>query len=131
MNRMKQPTQRKLQLGRKQQRGLCALEFSIIAPLLVVLMLAVLDFGRVMYTAMTVTSAARAGAGYAAQTSSTAIDNSGIIAASLADASNLKVDAFNTNHVPSGKLTVECSPIAVSYTLSTAFATLSLLLLLL
>lgn len=92
--------QRRLVTGSKRrQRGAVAVEMAIVTPVLVLLMLGVLDFGRVMYAAMTVTNAARAGAGYGAQTGGTAVDYDGIRAASLADATNLPGDAYNTDHV--------------------------------
>jgi len=51
----------------KQRRGLALTEFALTIPLAFVLFIGVLDFGRVFYTAMTVSHAARAGVQWGAQ----------------------------------------------------------------
>ena len=91
---------RKLREGSKRrQRGITSVEMLIVIPLLVLLMLGAVDFGRVMYAGMTTTGAARAGAGWGKQTNGTAGSVNGIAIAVLADAINLPVDAYNTEHV--------------------------------
>lgn len=83
----------------KHQKGAIFAEFTIIAPVLLLLFFTVVDFGRVMHASITVTNAARAGAGYGAQSPGTSINSTGIQQASLADATNLPVDSKNANHV--------------------------------
>lgn len=54
--------------GRQQNRsrqGVAAVEFGLILPLLVTLVLACVDFGQFAYNYIAVTNAARAGASYA------------------------------------------------------------------
>jgi Flp pilus assembly protein TadG len=46
----------------RAERGQDAVEFAIMLPLLLLVMLGVADFGRVMYSAITITNAAREGA---------------------------------------------------------------------
>lgn len=84
---------------KRRQRGLSAVEMAITTPVLVLLMLGVLDFGRVMYAAMTTTNAARAGAGYGAQRNATSGDYNTIRQLARDDATNLPVDAYNAEHV--------------------------------
>ena len=45
-------------------RGAAIVEFAVVSPLLVLLLVGTIDFGRVFYTAMALTNAARAGAQY-------------------------------------------------------------------
>jgi len=62
----------------KQRRGLALTEFALTIPLAFVLFIGILDFGRVFYTAMTVSHAARAGVQYGAQNSLTSGDFAGM-----------------------------------------------------
>ncbi len=49
---------------RQRRRGVTAVEFAIILPVLVTLVLGCIDFGRMAHSYIAVTNAARAGAGY-------------------------------------------------------------------
>jgi Flp pilus assembly protein TadG len=51
----------------QHERGVATVEFALILPLLILLMVCTIDFARIMYTAMALTTAARAGAQYGAQ----------------------------------------------------------------
>jgi len=51
----------------KTERGSAAVELAVISPLLLLLIIGVLDYGRAFYTSITVANAARAGAEYGAQ----------------------------------------------------------------
>jgi len=62
----------------KQRRGVALTEFALTIPLAFVLFIGVLDFGRVFYTAMTVSHAARAGVQYGAQNNRTSGDFPGM-----------------------------------------------------
>lgn len=81
------------------QQGIIAVEAVIILPIMVLIMLTILDFGRVMHASITTTNAARAAAGYGAQNTNFAIDYTGMKSVALADAINLKIDEHNTSAV--------------------------------
>jgi Flp pilus assembly protein TadG len=65
------------------------LELALVTPLLLVMFLGVADFGRVLYTAIVLSQAARAGASYGAQTNGTTGDTAGIRDAALSEATEL------------------------------------------
>jgi Flp pilus assembly protein TadG len=67
------------------------MEFVLTVPLLLLLVLAASDFGRVMYWAVTLSTAARAGAVYGARSQSTAADTSGIRQAASQDGQNISL----------------------------------------
>jgi len=52
---------------RRSQFGGAAVELAVVSPLLLLLIIGVLDYGRAFYTSITVANAARAGAEYGAQ----------------------------------------------------------------
>ena len=49
---------------RSRRRGAAAVEFAFVLPLLVLIVLGCIDFGRFAYSYIAITNAARAGAGY-------------------------------------------------------------------
>ena len=71
------------------ERGQSTVELAVVVPVLLILLLAAADFGRIFYMSIEVMSAARAGAQYGSQTVITAADSAGMIAAAKADGSNL------------------------------------------
>ena len=62
-------------------RGAALVELALVLPLLLLIMVGTIDFGRAFRTAMVVTNAARAGAQYGSQYYS-ATDTAGMVAAS-------------------------------------------------
>lgn len=58
--------------GRPGVRGVAALEFALVAPVLIVLAFAVVDFGRLFHARLVVTNVAREGGNLAARSSLTA-----------------------------------------------------------
>ncbi len=70
------------------QDGVALVEFAVVAPLLMVLMLGLVEVGRYAYFGIVVANAARVGVQYGAQNGSTALDGSGISAAVRADSAN-------------------------------------------
>jgi Flp pilus assembly protein TadG len=70
-------------------RGQSAVELALAVPLLVLLLFAGADFGRIFYLSIGVNNAARAGAQYGSQTVITAADSTGMISAARTDASNI------------------------------------------
>lgn len=71
------------------ERGQSTVELAVVVPVLLILLLAAADFGRIFYMSIEVMNAARAGAQYGSQTVITAADSAGMIAAAKADGSNL------------------------------------------
>jgi Flp pilus assembly protein TadG len=72
-----------------RHRGQAIVEFALISPLSFLLFVGCLDFGRVFYSAMAVTHAARAGAQYGAQSNTTSVDDAGMTQAALDAAGDL------------------------------------------
>ena len=75
----------KKQKHRSSEKGQSAVELAFVVPILIVLLLAVADFGRVFLISVAVNNAARAGAQYGSQTVSTAQDTNGIETAAATD----------------------------------------------
>ncbi len=69
----------------RRQRGLAAVEFSIVGLVLVLLLVVAADYGRIFAASIAVTNAARAGAQYGIQSASTWTNTTGMQAAALAD----------------------------------------------
>jgi Flp pilus assembly protein TadG len=70
-------------------RGQSAVELALVVPVLLLLLLAAADFGRIFYMSIGVMDAARAGAQYGSQSVITAADSPGMVAAAKKDGSNL------------------------------------------
>lgn len=83
-------------LVNRRERGQSLVEFALIAPLLIILMLGTIDFGRVYFAYVSVTNAARNGAHYASSSSDAAQDVDGIRNAAVADTTEL-LDTSPTN----------------------------------
>jgi len=64
-------------LGKKDSGG-AMVETALTLPLLVVMLLGAAEFGRIACTAIEVSSAARAGVSYGAQSTATVVDSTGI-----------------------------------------------------
>ena len=58
------PRARRLKHACRQRRGAAAVEFAIVLPILVTILLAATDFGRFSYSAIAVANAAQCGASY-------------------------------------------------------------------
>ena len=71
----------------RRESGSALVEFALVSPLLLVILLGAIDFGRVSYAAMALTNAARAGAQYGAQSLATSTDYSGMQAAAIRSSS--------------------------------------------
>jgi Flp pilus assembly protein TadG len=70
-------------------RGQSLVEFAAVAPVLILLLLAVADFGRVFFVSITLNNAARAGTQYGIQSPANAADVSGMQQAAQSDASSI------------------------------------------
>ena len=75
--------------GRPTDTGAAVVEMAVILPLLLLMALGVGDFGRVMYTGITLSHAARAGAAFGAQSTGHAGDVAGIRQAADEEAQNI------------------------------------------
>ena len=82
----------------QRQRGLAAVEFSIVAGVLVLILLVAADYGRIFAASIAVTNAARAGAQYGIQNAGTWADLAGMQQAALNDAPDVSgMSASATN----------------------------------
>lgn len=73
----------------RPDRGQSMIELAIAIPVLLLVLAAVVDIGRLAYTTITLNDAARAGAAYGAQTLVTAADVVGIKCAAYRDAKDI------------------------------------------
>ena len=74
---------------RSTDSGAALVEMTMVMPLLLLMALGVGDFGRIMYAAITLSHAARAGAAYGAQSNGYAGDVPGILQAAQDEAQNI------------------------------------------
>lgn len=70
-------------------RGQSILEIAVATPFMLLLLLAIVEFGRYMYGGVEVSNAARAGVQYGSQSVISSGDTNGIINATKADASDI------------------------------------------
>ena len=73
----------------KNEEGQAVIELAVVMPLLVLLFLGALEFGRLCYVGIEVTNAAQAGAAFGAQNHALASDVSGIRTVAVQDGGNL------------------------------------------
>lgn len=76
----------KISTFRQSDCGGALVELAVALPVMLVLLFATIDFGRVFYQSMAVTNAARAGAQYGAQSVAKSSDTTGMIAAAQSSA---------------------------------------------
>ncbi len=76
-------------LFRRSDTGTAMVEFSILAPVFVFLLIGVIEVGRFAFFAILAANAARAGVQYGAQNTTTAIQTANIQNAALQDGQNL------------------------------------------
>ncbi len=79
--------------------GTSLIEFALVAPVLIFLLVGVVEVGRYTTFAVMASNAARAGAQYGAQNLTTALDTSGMSAAALKDAQNLPAFSAPANYL--------------------------------
>jgi len=85
--------------GLRLQAGQALVEVALVAPILVLLLIGAVEFGRLEYASIEVNNAARAGAQYGSQTPVTAMDFSGMQQAAINDAPDvLSLTATTTNY---------------------------------
>jgi Flp pilus assembly protein TadG len=81
----------------RQSLGGAALEFGAVIPLLLLLGVGAVDFGRAFLTGVGVASAARAGAQYGSQSITTSADTAGMRTMAESDAGNIGSIAVTTS----------------------------------
>ncbi len=86
---MRRYSQSSIGFARKAASGQSAVELALSIPLLVLLLLAGVELGRIFYIQISVSNAARAAVQYGGQSITTANDNNGMQGAALADAPNI------------------------------------------
>src|ERR1039457_614293 len=79
------------------QSGQALVEMALTVPILVLLLLGAVEFGRVAYISIQVSTAAKAAAQYGAQTLDTGVDQAGMQAVAQADASSLAAGTVTVN----------------------------------
>jgi hypothetical protein len=74
---------------RSSQAGLALVEFAVVVPVLLFLVIGIIETGRFMYLSIMVGNAARAGVQYGAQGAATMNDSPGMTRAALNDGQSL------------------------------------------
>lgn len=107
-------------MGRPSERGAVAVEFAILAPVLIMLVLGIIEFGRAYNTQITLSNAAREGARVMA------IDNDQLaaVAAATKGCSSLGPLTMDFSTYPVASTPAKCSPtnqvtLVVKYSLNT------------
>jgi Flp pilus assembly protein TadG len=81
---------------RRCESGSSLLEFAIVLPVLLVLLIGLIDLGRAAYFGILTANAARAGAQYGAQSIYTSTDTTGMSSAAIADAPGIGLTAVGS-----------------------------------
>jgi Flp pilus assembly protein TadG len=118
----RRPTLLRRFIGSK--RGQSLAEFALILPVLVLLMLGAIDFGRVFFAYISVTNAARNGADYASFSSVAANDLTGIRAAVVGDTGDLLNTSDSNPQVTSTTGTDSQGRLYADVTVTYAFSTI-------
>ena len=98
----------------RRQSGSAMVEFTVLFPLLVLMLVGTMDFARVFFGGIAMENAARAGLQYGALSPAKAGDTNGIVAAALADAagqgfSGVTASARNFCSCTGSSSTVSCT----------------------
>lgn len=94
----------------RRRRGNAILEAALATPLLMLILVSVIDFGRAFYFADIAAGAARAGAGYGAISSANFSNYTGMQSAAGADAANVpNFSAVATSFCQVAGTTVDCT----------------------
>ena len=90
----------------RSERGAALVELAVALPLLLVIMIGTIDFGRAFRTAMIVTNAARAGAQFGSQNAVNATNTTGMAAAANAV---FTANGLGTTPAPSASTLCQCA----------------------
>ncbi len=91
------------------EKGQSAVEFALVVPVLVLLLVVIADFGRVFFVSIAVKNAARAGAQYGSQTNTTAGDFAGMAQETCNDYSSATAGTCAASPCTCGPLTSTAS----------------------
>lgn len=105
----------------RKRGGAAAVELAIVLPLLCLLFVIAVDFGRAFYFSIIVANCARNGALYGSQDPTSAVDTSGIKSAAEKDAGNLNLQ----NLTISSSTNSATNPTSVTVSASYPFTTLT------
>jgi Flp pilus assembly protein TadG len=83
----------------RSDRGTSLVEFAIVAPVLIFLLIGTIEVSRYAYYSILAANAARAGVQYGAQSTTTALDSTGITNAARSDGQNLAAWAITPSHL--------------------------------
>ncbi|HUI40904.1 MAG TPA: TadE/TadG family type IV pilus assembly protein [Terriglobia bacterium] len=75
--------------GLRQEAGQALLETALLIPALLMILVGVIELGRLAYFSIETSNAAHAGAQYGAQSATSAVDNSGMQQAALSDGADV------------------------------------------
>jgi len=109
--------QRTIHQSKLKMRGQSLVEFALVLPLLLMLILGAIDFGRLFYTKIIITNAAREGAYYLVSHADNANVLSGATSAAEAEAHNAGVTSIAVNFNPNSGWTPN-QPVEVTVTAS-------------
>jgi Flp pilus assembly protein TadG len=84
----------------RAQAGNALVEFAVIAPFMIVLIVGIIDLGRFAFFSIQVANAARAGAAYGSQSIGTAFNPTGMAAAVVADVSPNPIGTITASPAP-------------------------------
>jgi len=101
----------------RSEEGAALVELAFVLPVLLLLLLGIIDYGRYAYDAIVASNAARAGVEYGAQNLVTASDMTGQQNAALGDAQNLAglTASPSPTFCMSGGAVVACTTSGASY----------------
>ncbi len=118
----RRPTLLRRFIGSK--RGQALAEFALVVPVLIILVLGAIDFGRVFFAYVSVTNAARNGADYASTSAVEAADLDGIRAAVVGDTGDLLNTSGNNPQVTATTGTDSQGRLYADVTVTYAFSTI-------
>ncbi len=99
----------------RSERGTAFVEFAIVAPFLLLLLVGLVDFSRYAYDGLLAANAARAAVQYGAQNTITADDNAGMKSAASTDSGGLAVTATPNVFCEASGVPVSCTTAGAVY----------------
>ena len=104
---------------RGRRRGIAAVEFAFLAPLLAFLFVIAVDYGRVFYFSLTISNCARSGAVYGSKNPANSLDTSGIVTAAKKDSASLNSASLTVTSAVNSTTSPTTLSVTVTYPFST------------